>query len=88
VRNAASTTLVRGRHRSGRPGLVPVTSFVAVVRRGLFASWRRPGRHRRLPAGQPQWVPSPLPAAVPVAPVVTVVPGAASAAAAPGAYAL
>ena len=36
----------RGRHRFGRPGLVPVASFVTVVYRGLFVSWRRPGRHQ------------------------------------------
>ena len=45
-----SITLTRmpvgGRHRLGRPGLIPVTALLTVVRRGLFASWLRPGRHR------------------------------------------
>lgn len=36
----------RGRHRFGRLGLVPVTFFVVVARRGLLQSWRQPGRHR------------------------------------------
>ena len=43
----------RGRHRLGRPGRVPVGSFVQVVYRGLFLSWRTPGRHRRLDLPQP-----------------------------------
>jgi hypothetical protein len=36
----------RGRHRLGRLGLIPVTSFVDVIYRGLFLSWRQPGKHR------------------------------------------
>ena len=36
----------RGRHRPGS-GRVPVGNFVRVVYRGLFLSWRLPGRHRR-----------------------------------------
>ena len=36
----------RGRHRRGRPGLRPVSTFVTVVRRGFFAAWFRPGKHR------------------------------------------
>ncbi len=39
-------TVSRGRHRFGRLGLVPVTFFVVVARRGLLQSWRQPGRHR------------------------------------------
>lgn len=35
-----------GRHRLGRPGLVPVTALLTVVRRGFFSSWLRRGRHR------------------------------------------
>ncbi len=35
-----------GRHRLGRPGLVPVTALITVVRRGFFGSWLRRGRHR------------------------------------------
>jgi hypothetical protein len=38
----------RGRHRPGRPGRVPVGTFVQVLYRGLFLSWRQPGRHLRL----------------------------------------
>jgi len=34
-----------GRHRLGRPGLIPVTVLVTVVRRGWIRSWFRPGRH-------------------------------------------
>jgi hypothetical protein len=64
VRSAASTTLVRGRHRWGRPGLVHVSYYVTVVRRGLVASWRTPGRHRHLGATRPVQghVPEPVPA--------------------------
>ena len=43
----------RGRHRLGRPGLVHVTTLIHVVHRGLFLSWRQPGRHRRFVAQQP-----------------------------------
>ena len=35
-----------GRHRLGRPGLIPVTALVTVVRRGFFAALFRSGRHR------------------------------------------
>lgn len=35
-----------GRHRLGRPGLIPTTALVTVVRRGFFVSWLRRGRHR------------------------------------------
>lgn len=77
-----STTLIRGRHRLGRPGLVSVTAFVTVVRRGLFQSWRIPGRHRRVHTVDPQWVPAP----VPVSPAVSTMPSATPAV--PGAYAL
>jgi hypothetical protein len=45
--SAATIAPARGRHRLGRPGLVHVTAFVTVLRRGLFESWRIPGRHRR-----------------------------------------
>lgn len=82
MRSAASTTLIRGRHRLGRPGLVYVTTFVAVVRRGLFESWRIPGRHRRVPAVDPRWTPAP----VPVAPTASSIGSAAPAV--PGAYAV
>jgi hypothetical protein len=81
MRSAAATTLattplMRGRHRLGRPGLVHVTAFVAVVRRGLFESWRVPGRHRRssreqireplraVPATPPSLLPTPKPSSV------------------------
>ena len=46
MRSASNTTLVRGRHRLGLPGLVPVTSFVEVVRRNFFVRMFRTGRHR------------------------------------------
>jgi len=35
-----------GRHRLGRPGLIPVSALVTVVRRGFIRSWWRPARHR------------------------------------------
>lgn len=45
----------RGRHRRGRPGLRPVSSFVTVVRRGFFSAWFRPGKHRfEYPAAAPR----------------------------------
>lgn len=40
-----SVAATGGRHRLGRPGLIPVTALVQVVRRGLLRSWLRPGRH-------------------------------------------
>ncbi len=42
-----------GRHRLGRPGLIPVTALVTVVRRGFFAAWFRPARHRSPVAARP-----------------------------------
>ena len=52
-----------GRHRAGRPGLIPVTAFVSVVRRGFFAAFFRPGRHRFEHPATPQRVTaSPVPA--------------------------
>jgi len=42
-----------GRHRLGRPGLIPVTALVTVVRRGFFAAWFRPARHRSPVAATP-----------------------------------
>lgn len=64
MRRAASTTLVGGRHRWGRPGLVHVSYYVAVVRRGLFASWRHAGKHRHQGPARPvpYHVPEPIPA--------------------------
>jgi hypothetical protein len=45
-----------GRHRLGRPGLIPVTALVTVVRRGFFAALFRPAKHRgpvrAAPSGQ------------------------------------
>ena len=64
MRSAASTTLVRGRHRWGRPGLVHVSTFVTVAYRGLFAAWRTPGKHRHhhaVPPVRPA-TPEPVPA--------------------------
>lgn len=52
----------RGRHRLGRAGRVPVGTFVQVVYRGLFLSWRTPGRHRRIAAPQPQGTRARVPA--------------------------
>lgn len=56
----AATSAPAGRHRLGRPGLVPVTSLVAVVYRGWLSHLLRPGRHllraprrRRRAAGVP-----------------------------------
>ncbi len=42
----AAPPVGHGRHRFGRAGLVPVAFFVKVAYRGLFASWRHPGKHR------------------------------------------
>jgi hypothetical protein len=60
---AAAPTV--GRHRLGRPGLVPLSALGILVRRGLL-SWFRVGRHRwtapRAGAGRPQA--APVPAAV------------------------
>ena len=40
-----------GRHRLGRPGLIPVAALVTVVRRGFFRTLFGSGRHRA--AAQP-----------------------------------
>ncbi len=85
MRSAATTTLIRGRHRLGRPGLVYVTHFVTVVRRGLFESWRTPGRHRRIPA-DPERLPTPAAAVGNVGP--SPVGASAAASGVPGAYAV
>lgn len=46
-----STILGQGRHRLGRPGLVPVRHFVTVTQRSFFARLfgigQRDGRHHR-----------------------------------------
>jgi hypothetical protein len=54
-----------GRHRLGRPGLVPASSLVVVVYRGWLSHLLRPGRHllagarsRRRRTGLPVPVPS------------------------------
>jgi hypothetical protein len=53
----------RGRHRLGRAGLVHVATFVKVVHRGLFTSWRHPAKHRAYVAPRPSTaVPAPAPA--------------------------
>ena len=41
----ATTAQDGGRHRLGRPGLVPVTSLVVVLYRGWLSHLLRPGRH-------------------------------------------
>lgn len=46
VSTARVVPLEGGRHRLGRPGLIPVGMLATVVRRG-FLSWFRPGKHRR-----------------------------------------
>ena len=46
VSTARVVPLEGGRHRLGRPGLIPVGVLATVLRRGLF-SWFRPGKHRR-----------------------------------------
>lgn len=61
MRSASSTTLARGRHRHGLPGLVPVTNFVEVVRKNFFVRLFRAGRHHRT---------------IPVGAIVTVLPTA------------
>jgi hypothetical protein len=47
-----STILGSGRHRFGRPGLVPVRHFVTVTQRNfivrLFGFGRQPGRHHQV----------------------------------------
>ncbi len=54
-----------GRHRLGRPGLVPVHALGILVRR-RFLSWFRVGRHRWTAphAGAAQPLPAPVPTAV------------------------
>ncbi|MEP6562817.1 MAG: hypothetical protein ABJD68_17290 [Nakamurella sp.] len=37
---------VIGRHRLGRPGLVPLSALVTIRRRSFFTSWFRSGKHR------------------------------------------
>jgi hypothetical protein len=46
MRSALNTTLVRGRHRLGNPGLVSVTALVAVPKVSFFSRLFRRGRHR------------------------------------------
>ena len=55
-----------GRNRLGRPGLIPVTALVTVVRRGFFRSLFWSGRHRAaaMPAGRRVRDRVPVPAAV------------------------
>ena len=53
MRSANTTTVPVGRHRFGRPGGVPVTELVTVVRRGFFASMFGAGRHLATPTGPP-----------------------------------
>ncbi|MET3805146.1 hypothetical protein ABIB25_002146 [Nakamurella sp. UYEF19] len=61
--NTFAATVGRGRHRLGRPGLVPIGFFAAVAYRSLFASWRRAGKHRPYIAPRPMaTVPAPAPA--------------------------
>ena len=43
---ASATDLTVGRHRRGRPGLIPVTEFVAVRYRSWLSHLFRPPRHR------------------------------------------
>lgn len=56
---------IGGRHRRGRPGLIPVTTLAVVVRRGLL-TWFRPGKHRRAAprSNAGRTVRAPVPAAV------------------------
>ena len=49
MRSALNTTLVRGRHRLGSPGLVSVTELVAVPKVSFFSRLFRRGRHRSVP---------------------------------------
>ncbi len=51
-----------GRHRLGRPGLVPVTSLIAVAYRSWLSHWLRPGRHHRAAGrrGRAPVVPAPV----------------------------
>jgi len=46
---------VTGRHRLGRPGLIPLSALVTIRRRSIFTSWFRSGKHRynAMPGGQP-----------------------------------
>ena len=60
-----TTTLIRmpvgGRHRLGRPGLIPVTALVTVVRRRFLTAWFRSGKHRRPADVRRSAQPSPRP---------------------------
>jgi len=49
VRSALNTTLVRGRHRLGNPGLVSVTALVNLPKVSFFTRLFRRGRHRAIP---------------------------------------
>ena len=46
MRSALNARLISGRHRLGLPDLVPVSSFVTVIRRNVFLRMFRSGRHR------------------------------------------
>ncbi|WP_420121444.1 hypothetical protein [Nakamurella sp.] len=41
-----TSTGTAGRHRLGRPGLIPASTLVVVVRRGWLSHLLRPARHR------------------------------------------
>ncbi|WP_420121593.1 hypothetical protein [Nakamurella sp.] len=45
-----SSTGPAGRHRLGRPGLVPANALVVVVYRGWLSHLLRPARHRSIEA--------------------------------------
>ena len=54
--------IARGRHRLGRVGLIHVASFVQVVYRSVFTSWRHPAKHRLVVVARPKAA-TPAPAA-------------------------
>lgn len=60
--NTYAAPVGRGRHRLGRPGLVPATTFVALVRRGFFAALFHHGKHRFEYPATPVLVPTGAPA--------------------------
>ncbi len=64
MRSTAFTTLARGRHRWGAPGLIHVSAFVTVRRRRSFMFWRTGGQHRFRATARPlvARAPEPLPA--------------------------